>query len=315
MAGHSRAWRTGWNGLEAGMSETGRIAGVELGGTKVILLLWQEGAVVDEIRVPTRDPDATFAELLPTLQRWWDEAAFDALGVASFGPVTLNRCAEDYGCIRTTPKPGWSGAAVLPRLRPYFACPMAIDTDVNAAALAEYRWGHGRGAGSVVYLTIGTGVGGGVLIGGRPVHGRLHPELGHLLLRRSPGDSFAGNCAFHGDCVEGLLSGPALHARFGAPASTVSASDPRWDVVAHDFAEFIAVLVHAFAPDRVLIGGGVGLNAPWLIERAPRLVVDLLGGYYPEIDVAALAQMIRPPLLGNAAGPLGAIAVGLVARD
>jgi fructokinase len=297
------------------MSDTGRIAGVELGGTKAIALLWQDGTALDELRVPTRDPGSTCADLLPRLQRWWDDRPFDALGIASFGPVTLDRCAADYGCIRTTPKPGWSGAEVLPRFRPHFACPMAIDTDVNAAALAEYRWGHGQGADSLVYLTIGTGVGGGVLVGGRPVHGRLHPELGHLLLRRSPGDGFGGHCAFHRDCVEGLLSGTALHARFGVPASTVPASDPRWDVVAHDLAQFLAVLVHGLAPERILIGGGVGMNAPWLIQRAPRLVLDLLGGYYPEMDVAALAEMIRLPLLGETAGPLGAIAVGLLGRD
>jgi fructokinase len=297
------------------MTDTGRIAGVELGGTKAIALLWQDGTALDELRVPTRDPDSTFADLLPRLQRWWDDARFDALGIASFGPVTLDPCAADYGCIRTTPKPGWSSAAVLPRFRPHFACPMAIDTDVNAAALAEYRWGHGQGADSLVYLTIGTGVGGGVLIGGRPVHGRLHPELGHMLLRRSPGDGFGGHCPFHRDCVEGLLSGPALHARFGVHASTVPASDPRWDVVAHDLAQFLAVLVHGLAPERILIGGGVGMNAPWLIQRAPRLVLDLLGGYYPEMDVAVLAEMIRLPLLGDAAGPLGAIAVGLLGKD
>jgi len=297
------------------MSDTGRIAGVELGGTKVVGLLWQDGAIIHEVRVPTRDPEATFGDLLPALQEWWDDARFDALGVASFGPVTLDPGARDYGCIRTTPKPGWSGAAVLPRLAPRFACPMAIDTDVNAAALAEYRWGHGRGTDSLIYLTIGTGVGGGVLVGGRPVHGRLHPEVGHLLLRRSPGDAFSGTCPFHGDCVEGLLSGPALQARFGVHPSTVPASDPRWDIVAQDLAQFLAVLVHSLAPNRILIGGGVGMGAPWLIERAPALVLHLLGGYYPEMDVASLEQMIRLPQLGDAAGPLGAIAVGLLGRD
>ncbi len=296
------------------MRETGRIAGVELGGTKVIAVLWQDGAVVDELRVPTRDPDTTFADLLPDLRRWWHDAPFDALGIASFGPVTVDPSAEDYGCIRTTPKSGWNGVSVLPRLQTQFACPMAIDTDVNAAALAEYRWGHGQGADSLVYLTIGTGVGGGVLVGGQPVHGRLHPELGHLLLRRVPGDTFGGNCPFHRDCVEGLLAGPALHARFGVPASTVPASDPRWHVVARDLAQFLAVLIHSVAPNRILIGGGVGMGAPWLIERAPALVLELLGGYYPEIDLGTLAQMIRPPRLGDPVGPLGAVALGLLAR-
>lgn len=295
------------------MSETRRVAGIELGGTKAIAVLWQDGAIVDDLRVPTRDPETTFDDLLPRLHRWWDEAPFGALGVATFGPVTLDPEAADYGCIRTTPKPGWKGAPVLPRLEPHFACPMGIDTDVNAAALAEHRWGHGQGADSLVYLTIGTGVGGGVLVDGRPVHGRLHPELGHVLLRRSPGDTFRGTCPFHADCVEGLLSGPALHARFGVSGSTVPASDPRWDVVARDLAQFLAVLFQSLAPRRILIGGGVGLGAPWLIERAPELVLDILGGYYPEVDAATLAQTIGPPLLGDAAGPLGAIAVGLLA--
>lgn len=296
------------------MSDTGRVAGVELGGTKVIALLWQDGDVLEEVRVPTRDPDATFADILPPLRRWWNDRPFEALGIASFGPVTLDRDAADHGCIRTTPKPGWTRAAVLPRLRPCFSCPIDIETDVNAAALAEYRWGHGQRADSLVYLTIGTGVGGGVLIGGRPVHGRLHPELGHLLLRRAPGDTFGGTCPFHRDCVEGLLSGPALHARFGVDAATVPASDPRWDVVAHDLAEFLAALIHSLAPNRILVGGGVGMGAPWLIARAPAQVLNLLGGYYPEMDEETLAEMIRPPHLGEPAGALGAIAVGLLAR-
>lgn len=296
------------------MSETGRIAGVELGGTKVIVLLWEDGEIIDEVRVPTRDPASTMADVLPPLQRWWEERPFQALGVASFGPITLDRSAADYGCIRTTPKPGWAGAPVLPLLQPHFACPMAIDTDVNAAALAERRWGQGKAVDSLVYLTIGTGVGGGVLVGGQPVHGRLHPELGHLLLRRAPGDPFSGSCPFHGDCVEGLLSGPALHARFGVDASTVPASDPRWNFVAEDLAEYLTVIIHSVAPNRILIGGGVGLGAPWLLERAPTLVLERLGGYYPEIDIAGLQRMIRPASLGDAAGPLGAIAVGLLAR-
>ena len=297
------------------MSDAHRIAGVEIGGTKVAAVLWQGGAIVDEFRMPTGDPDTTFERLLPSLGRWWDASPFSALGIGSFGPVTLDPLAKDFGCIRTTPKPGWSGAAVVPRLATRFACPIGIDTDVNAAALAEYHWGHGRGAESLVYLTIGTGVGGGVLQGGRALHGRLHPELGHLLLRRQPGDDFAGSCSFHGDCVEGLLSGPALRARFKADPADVPANDPRWNVVVADLAAFLCVLLHCLAPNRILIGGGVGLGAPWIVERVPSAVVPLLGGYYPELGAAALAQMIRLPGLGVASGPLGAIAVGLAALE
>lgn len=297
------------------MGNAERIAGVELGGTKAVAVLWHDGAIVDQLRVPTRDPETTLAGVVAGLERWWDVSPFAALGIATFGPVTLDPTAREFGCIRTTPKPGWSGAEVVPRLARRFPCPIGVDTDVNAAALAEYRWGHGRGADSLVYLTIGTGVGGGVLQGGRALHGRLHPELGHLLLRRQPGDGFAGTCPFHGDCVEGLLSGPALQARFGADPADVPADDPRWDVVVADLAGFLAVLLHSLAPNRILIGGGVGLGAPWIVERVPSRLVPLLGGYYPEIDQRALAAIIAPPGLGDAAGPLGAIAVGLEALE
>lgn len=293
------------------MSDTRRVAGVELGGTKAVAVLWDDDAVIDQVRVPTRDPDSTFDRLATLLRRWWTDRPFAALGVASFGPVTLDRAAPGYGCIRTTPKAGWSGTAVVPRLAQRFPCPIAIDTDVNAAAMAEYRWGHGRGAASLVYLTIGTGVGGGVLQDGRPLHGRLHPELGHLRLRRQPGDQFRGACSFHGDCIEGLLSGPALFSRFGVPPEEVAADDPRWEIVASDLAEFVAVLVHSLAPNRILIGGGVGMGAPWLIDSLPARLLPLLGDYYPEIDASTLAAMISRPALGDEAGPLGAIAVGL----
>ena len=196
------------------VSDVSRIAGVEIGGTKVAAMLWQNGDIIDQFRVPTSDPDTTFERLFAGLGRWWEASPFSALGVASFGPVTLDPLAKDFGCIRTTPKPKWTGTPVVPRLAARFDCPIGIETDVNAAALAEYQWGHGRGADSLVYLTIGTGVGGGILQGGRPLRGRLHPELGHLLLRRQPGDDFAGSCLFHRDCVEGLLSGPALTGSF-----------------------------------------------------------------------------------------------------
>lgn len=294
-------------------ADRGRIAGFELGGTKAIALLWQDGEIVDEVRVPTRSPAEVFADIMPTMQRWWDDRPFDAIGIGSFGPVTLNPSDSDYGCIRTTPKPGWGGAAVLAPLRDSFACPIAIDTDVNAAAMAEYRWGAGQGAASLLYLTIGTGLGGGALVNGVPVHGRLHPEMGHILLRRQAGDTFAGACPFHGDCAEGLLSGPALAARFGAPAETLSADDPRWDAPVADLAQLLATLIHSLAPNRILVGGGVGMGAGSMLDRAVGLLPDLLGGYYPDVDKSALTAMITQPALGDRAGPLGAIAVGLSA--
>lgn len=289
----------------------GRIAGLEMGGTKAIALLWQDSAIIAEQRVPTSAPDSCFAALLPIFDSWWQERPFEAIGIASFGPVSLDRARADFGHILTTPKSGWSGADIVGRFAGRFACPIAIDTDVNGAAMAEARWGNAGASSSLVYLTIGTGVGGGVVVNGEPVHGRLHPELGHVALRRAAGDDFAGNCPFHRDCVEGLISGPALAARFGQPAEMVDPAHPGWAFVAHDLAQLLAMVIHALAPQRIAVGGGAGLGLAQVPAAAIAQLPELLGGYYPDLDDAALAAMIGPPALGALAGPLGAIAVGM----
>lgn len=295
------------------MTSTTRLAGVELGGTKAIALLWEGGEVLDRLTVPTTSPTETLTRLRTRLDQWYAGQSFTGLGIATFGPVRLDRAAPDHGTILATPKPGWAGAPVLAILHDGLPCPVAIDTDVNAAALAEYRWGAGQCCASLVYLTIGTGLGGGVLVDGRPVHGRLHPEIGHIPTRRAPGDAFTGSCPFHRDCIEGLVSGPALERRFGALPADVPADDPRWAPVAHDLAHLLATLIHSFAPQRILLGGGVSLGAPHLLGLAIALIPDILSGYYPDVDLAALTAMIMPPGLGENAGPMGAIALAQLA--
>ena len=286
-------------------------AGVELGGTKGIALVWRDGLILDRIQVPTTDPQTTLGALNAWLVAHPLRGAFAGLGIASFGPVRLAPQASDYGRILATTKPGWSGAPVLEKLSRQLTCPVGIDTDVNAAALAESRWGAGQGCGSVVYLTIGTGVGGGIAIDSRAVHGALHPELGHLRLRRAAGDTFAGTCAFHGDCIEGLLSGPALAARFAGSIHDAPADDPRRDFVAADLAELLAALIVTLSPHRILVGGGVGLGVPGLLDAAIGRLPAIVNGYLPELDLPALRAMIGPPALGNDAGPLGAIALAM----
>ena len=286
-----------------------RLAGVELGGTKGIAVLSDGAAIIDRLTVPTTTPDATLGALAEQIAEWDADGKIAALGIASFGPIRLAAGAADYGRILATPKPGWSGADVLGAFAGRFALPIGIDTDVNAAALAEYRWGAGKGCTSLIYITIGTGIGGGVLVDGRSLKGRLHPELGHVLLRREPSDGFAGICPYHGDCVEGLLSGPALAARLGAPVEHADANDLRWDPPVRDLAQFLAMLILGFAPDRVLIGGGVGIGVPHLIDRAVAGVPAILGGYLPDLDAAALTRLVTLPGLGADAGPLGAIAL------
>lgn len=285
-------------------------AGVELGGTKGIAVVWRAGRIVERHRVPTTDPQLTLDGLGAWLAKHPLRDAFAGLGIASFGPVRLDPDAAGYGRILATTKPGWSDAPVLDVLARNVACPVAIDTDVNAAALAEYLWGAGRQCSSLVYLTIGTGVGGGIVIDGRPVHGMLHPELGHLALRRVAEDTFAGICPFHGDCIEGLIAGPALASRFGGSIHDAAPDDPRRDFLAADLAQLFAALILTLAPQKILVGGGVGLGVPGLIDAAIAKLPALLGSYLPHFDPR---ELIGPPALGADAGPLGAIALALAA--
>ena len=281
-------------------------AGVELGGTKAIALVADGRTILDRMSVPTGDPTATLGALRDWLVA--RDQRFAALGIASFGPVRIEPSAPDYGHILATPKPGWAGTDVVGHFAG-LGLPTAIDTDVNAAALAEHRWGAAQGASSVTYVTIGTGVGGGTLVDGVTIKGRLHPEIGHLLLKRREGDEFRGNCCFHGDCVEGLIAGPSLAARFGEPPANVPSDDPRWQDPAHDVAVLLVGLLHSYSPQRLLVGGGVTLGSPWMLDMAIERMPALLGGYYPDLDLGALRELIRTPALGNDAGPLGAIAL------
>ncbi len=294
---------------------TPRYAGVELGGSKTIAVLSAGDKIVDQICVPTTTPDDTLSAVHRQLLAWQADRRFDGLGIATFGPVRLDPLAEDYGSILTTPKPGWNGTPVLAFLGRGLECPQSVDTDVNAAALAEYRWGGGQGCSSLVYLTIGTGLGGGLLIDGRPVHGRLHPEIGHILTRRAPGDQFGGACPFHGDCIEGLISGPAIERRLGFPAAAAAADHPAWEFVAHDLAQLLATLIHGMAPQRILVGGGVGLGASGLLAAATLFLPKILGGYYADLDLGHLSTMVTAAGLGPRAGPLGAIALAQVSAD
>jgi fructokinase len=291
------------------------LAGVELGGTKSMAVLAREAEIVEQAVVPSRGPEETLADIAQRLREWGGEHDLAALGIASFGPVQLDPAAPGYGRMHATPKPGWTGAAVAETLTRGLDCPWTIDTDVNGAALAEYLWGAGRGATSVCYVTIGTGVGGGLVIEGRPVHGAMHPEIGHLSLRRAPDDGFAGACPFHGDCIEGLVAGPALAARFGGTPAQVPDDDPRWLQVASDLAELAGAILLTTSAQRILIGGGVGLAKVALLDAVRTRLVERMGGYLPFLDRESARSIVRPPELGDRAGPLGSIALALIALN
>jgi fructokinase len=285
------------------------VGGVELGGTKAVCAI---GTGPDDVRAETRVPTTTPAETLGRVVAFLAEQArrapLAALGVASFGPVDLDPRSPRFGSITTTPKPGWQGAHVVGPLRAALGVPVGFDTDVNAAALAELRWGAGRGLASIVYITVGTGIGGGALMDGRPLHGLLHPEMGHVRVPHDrTRDPFAGVCPAHGDCWEGLATGPAIAARWGRPPDTLPDDHPAWALEAHYLALGLTGIVLTLSPERVVLGGGV-MTRSHLYPLVRAGVRDLLAGYLasPALD-GGLESYIVPPALGARAGVLGAL--------
>lgn len=287
-------------------------AGVELGGTKCVctLALSQE-EIVEQATVPTTTPEATLAAIEDKLLEWHRREPIAGVGIGSFGPIDLDRSSSTYGCITTTPKPGWAGTDVAGRLQRALGVPAEFDTDVNGAALAELKWGAGQGLRDLAYITVGTGIGVGLICDGKPVHGFGHPELGHIRIARMTGDDWTGSCPFHGDCVEGLASGPAIKARLGVEHLHDFAPDhPVWETVAWALAQLCHVLVCSTAPSVILIGGGVATGQPQLIGRTGELLVDSLAGY---VALPARRTYVQPPGLGVLAGPLGSIALAMEA--
>lgn len=287
-------------------------AGIELGGTKcVAILAGGPGDVLARETIPTTSPDETLGSIEAVLLDWKRTQGFDALGIGSFGPVDVDPSSPGYGRMLATPKPGWAGADVEGRLRQALGVPTAFDTDVDGAAFAEMRWGAGRGFDDFAYVTVGTGVGVGLIVNGKPTRGFAHCELGHIRVARPPGDEWPGSCPFHGDCVEGLASGSALKSRFGDGVSDLAADNPVWDSVSSALAQLCHAMVCAAAPRRIAIGGGVIQQQPHLLGNIEAKLVESLNGY---VQLPADGPYVRAPELGLDAGPLGAIALAMAAR-
>ncbi len=280
-----------------------RFGAVEAGGTKFVCAVGTgPGDVHDVATIPTTTP----VETLGRVADYFAERDVTAVGVGSFGPVDLDPASPTWGYITTTPKPGWAGTDVAGTLRRALGVPVGFDTDVNAAAIAEHRWGAARDAETLVYLTVGTGIGGGGFVGGRPIHGRTHPEMGHLLLPREPGDDFRGVCPYHGDCWEGLASGPAIEARWGQPAEALPPDHPAWPLQARTLARGLVNLILTLSPERIVLGGGV-MRQTHLFPLIREAVRAQLAGYLPLPD--DLTTLIVPTGLDGRAGVLGALAI------
>ncbi len=291
-----------------GRGDAPLFAAVEAGGTKFVCGIGSSaGGSLRTAVVPTRDPDATLAEVVSFFGDAAGHGRIEALGIASFGPLDLDPASATFGHILRTPKPGWEGTDLLGRLRATLGLPAAIDTDVNAAALAEARHGAARDARNLAYATVGTGIGVGIVAEGRPIHGIGHPEAGHMMLRRHPAHAgFAGVCPFHGDCLEGLASGPAIIAAWGASLSALPDDHIAWEAEADYLAQLCAALFLTVAPEQIVLGGGVmahhRLFAP-IRERT----LGLLGGYLRGVAAKAdIEWRITAPGCAEPSGLVGA---------
>lgn len=281
--------------------------GIEVGGTKIICAVGAGPADVQaEKRFPTTTPGEAFEQIMAFFQQYQPAA----IGIGSFGPISLNRGAPDYGFITSTPKLSWADTDLAGTIGRALGVPVGFDTDVNAAALGEWRWGAGQHLDTFLYLTIGTGVGGGGIANGRLMHGLLHPEMGHIRLPRDQRvDPFTGICPYHGDCLEGLASGPAMQARWGAPAESLPAHHPAWELEAYYLALACVAFICILSPQRIILGGGV-MNQPHLFALIQRKVQTLLNGYIQTPAVTRhIETYIVPPSLGSRVGVLGALAL------
>jgi len=292
---------------------SGTLGGIEAGGTKFVCAL---GSGPDELLAEERFPTATPGETIERAAEFFLGArersgvTLDGVGVASFGPLDLDPDSETYGHITATPKPGWSFTDLAGTLRRALGVPVALDTDVNAAALGEWTWGAARGMDTFIYLTVGTGIGGGGMSGGRLLHGMVHPEMGHLRVPHDlERDPFPGCCPFHGDCLEGLASGPAMEKRWGRPAVELPDGHPAWQLEAHYLGLALVNYICTLSPRRIVMGGGVMERAS-LFPAVRRKTAELLGGYVKSREVLEdIDGYIVPPALGNRSGVLGAIAL------
>ncbi|GMN03930.1 ROK family protein [Erythrobacter sp. MTPC3] len=277
------------------------LGGIEAGGTKFVLAVGHSPTeIIARHEIPTRDPSTTLAEA----GEWFEgQQAISALGIASFGPVELDRSSPHWGHITNTPKPGWANCDIAGYFAERLAVPIGFDTDVNGAALAEYEHGAGKAAASLAYITVGTGIGGGLVLDGTAVHGAAHPETGHILPRRHADDrEFEGVCPHHGDCLEGLASGPAIKARWGSSLSELPADHLAHEIIAYYLAQLAHSLIAMTAAEIIVLGGGV-MRTGGLLGRVNERASQIGAAYFP----GGSKHKIVSPGLGNNAGLAGAL--------
>ncbi|MBR5992413.1 MAG: ROK family protein [Lachnospiraceae bacterium] len=282
-----------------------RIGALEAGGTKMVCAVGDElGNIYDKVTIPTETPDET----MPKMIEYFKNAHVDALGIGCFGPVCLDKADAHYGYITSTPKIAWRSYDIVGAFEASLGVPVGFDTDVNAACLGEVSFGSASGLSDVLYLTVGTGIGLGIYSGGKLLHGNLHPEAGHILLRRHPSDTYAGKCPYHKDCFEGLAAGPAIEERYGVPARELSDAKA-WDIEAYYIAQALVSYILILAPQKIILGGGV-MHKTELFPMIREHVEKLLNGYIVTRELKDLEDYIVPASLNDEQGIKGCLVLG-----
>ena len=289
------------------MSDQLRIGAIEAGGTKMVLAIGTiEGEIVEREVLPTEEPEI----VLPKIIKWFQERKISALGVGAFGPTGVNPNLPSYGKILATPKSGWVGFDFLQTLIDGLHVPVGFDTDVNAACLGEVTYGAAKGLDDVVYLTVGTGIGAGVLVNGKLLHGMLHPDAGHIPIEKEPNDKLESVCPYHDSCLEGLASGPAIQKRWGLSANELTEKDEVWELESSYLAKALAIYVLTYSPQKIILGGGV-MNQKQLFPLIQNKLLEILNGYISTPEIQDIKEYVVEGGCEGNQGILGALALGV----
>ncbi|GLX68898.1 ROK family protein [Paenibacillus glycanilyticus] len=282
------------------------LGAIEGGGTKFVCGIGTiDGEIIERISIPTTTPEVTMDQAMS----FFSNKGIVAIGVGTFGPIDINPLSPAFGSVTSTPKPYWSGYRILDHIKQRMDIPVGFDTDVNAAALGESVWGAAAGLRNCLYMTVGTGIGVGAIVEGNLVHGLMHPEMGHIVVNRHPMDSYAGNCPYHGDCLEGMASGPAVEKRWNTKAMLLGDSHTAWELESFYIGQALANYILVLSPEIIILGGGI-MNQKHLFPLIREQVKKRLNGYVDHpVFASDLETYIVPPSLGGSAGLCGALAL------
>lgn len=283
-----------------------RLGALEAGGTKMVCAIGDEsGKIYEQVSIPTETPEIT----MPRLISYFEERKIEALGIGCFGPIDPDKKSETYGYITSTPKLAWADYNIVGTMEKSLMIPVGFDTDVNGSVLGEVTFGQAKGKKCVVYVTIGTGVGAGIYIEGKLLHGMLHPEAGHILLTQRQDDTYEGTCPYHKTCLEGLAAGPAIEARWGGKAVELKDDARVWDLEAYYIAQAIVNYILILSPQMIILGGGV-MHQEQLFPKIRSYVKKMMNGYIKTKEMADLDHYIVPASLHDDQGIMGALELG-----